>query len=356
MLENKLNFDSLIELIEKRRNKDSFFDISFPFKSFNEELPSIERGCYYLIGGETGTGKTAFADDVFLFNSYDQLKEKVDFLYFSFEISKERKLLKGLCRKIFLDTGILIDSKYVLSNGELKISDEHLELIKKYKPYVEEFSKRIEIYDIKLPKSTIKNIVFNKLKTLGKLEVSQGSIVKFEPHDPTKYLFLFLDHNSLVKNDDGLSKKQIIDDLSSFFLEIRNKANVTIINIQQFNRSIQNSDRVNIDRLRPQTSDFRETSVTQDDANVIIGLFNPFKYKISQIGEVNIEELADRQRLVFLLKNRDGNSDIFWMLGFIGECGNFMDLDSPTKESFYEQVEFLKNLKKSYNANSNLRN
>ena len=76
----------------------------------------IRKGMYYLIGGNTGSGKTSFIDDAFVLNPVDWSlsKEgkasgiKVKVWYRSMERSRAYKMAKWMSRKIFVDQGILI--------------------------------------------------------------------------------------------------------------------------------------------------------------------------------------------------------------------------------------------------------
>ena len=68
------------------------------FERLVQFIPGIQQGTYYLIGGETGSGKTAFTDDAFLYNPYDWYKAsdtgiKLKVFYWSLEIDKEIKKL-----------------------------------------------------------------------------------------------------------------------------------------------------------------------------------------------------------------------------------------------------------------------
>ena len=86
----------------------------------------IRKGMYYLIGGNSGSGKTSFIDDAFVLNPVDwaMSKEgiasgiKVKVWYRSMERSRTYKMAKWVSRKIFLDQGIIIPVGKILGwNG-----------------------------------------------------------------------------------------------------------------------------------------------------------------------------------------------------------------------------------------------
>ena len=66
-------FDQVIDKIDRGKQG---LNIGLPmgFDRLVDYVPDIQQGTYYLIGGETGTGKTAFADNCFLYNTYDWIK------------------------------------------------------------------------------------------------------------------------------------------------------------------------------------------------------------------------------------------------------------------------------------------
>jgi len=70
-------FNNVIEKIE--RGKEGLnTGLYMGFDRLVEYIPGIQQGTYYLIGGETGSGKTAFIDACFLYNPYDWLKAHPD--------------------------------------------------------------------------------------------------------------------------------------------------------------------------------------------------------------------------------------------------------------------------------------
>ena len=61
-----------------------------------EIIPNIQLSTYYLVGGELSTGKSAFANDMFVYNpidwyfdNKDNTNIKLKIPYYSFEIPKK---------------------------------------------------------------------------------------------------------------------------------------------------------------------------------------------------------------------------------------------------------------------------
>ena len=114
----------------------------------------IRKSMYYLIGGNTGSGKTSFIDDAFVLNPIDwALSEegkssgiKLKVWYRSMERSRTYKFAKWTARKIFLDYGIIIPVTKLLGWTEKMTKDEH-DLFLTYEDYMNELSEMIIIID-----------------------------------------------------------------------------------------------------------------------------------------------------------------------------------------------------------------
>ena len=76
---------------------------------------------------------------------------------------------------------------------------------------------------------------------------------------------------------------------------------------------------------------FKESSQTQDDADVILALFDPMRYKVADPSGYDLNKLKDEFgakyfRSVRLIKNSYGEDDIRIGLGFLGSVGMFKEL------------------------------
>ena len=101
--------------------------------------------------------------------------------------------------------------------------------------------------------------------------------------------------------------------------------------VSQFNRDISNPIRIKNGDVEPQLEDFKESSQTQDDADVILALFDPMRYKVADPSGYDLNKLKDEFgakyfRSVRLIKNSYGEDDIRIGLGFLGQVGMFKEL------------------------------
>jgi len=115
--------------------------------------------------------------------------------------------------------------------------------------------------------------------------------------------------------------------------------------VSQFNRDISNFARLKSGDVEPQLEDFKDSSSTQDDADVVLSLFDPMRYKVEDPGGYDLSKLRDKWgakyfRSVRLIKNSYGEDDIRVGLGFLGQVGMFKELPKQKEmtEQDYEDV------------------
>jgi hypothetical protein len=115
--------------------------------------------------------------------------------------------------------------------------------------------------------------------------------------------------------------------------------------VSQFNRDISNPTRIKNGDVEPQLEDFADSSATQNDADVVMGLFDPMRYKVSDPSGYNLDKLVDSYgakyfRSLRLIKNSYGEDDVRIGLGFLGQIGMFKEL--PRKKDItdddYESI------------------
>jgi replicative DNA helicase len=115
--------------------------------------------------------------------------------------------------------------------------------------------------------------------------------------------------------------------------------------VSQFNRSISNPSRIKNGDVEPQLEDFADSSATQNDADVVMALFDPMRYKVADPSGYDLDKLKDQYgakyfRSLRLIKNSYGADDLRIGLAFLGELGLFAEM--PRKkditDSDYESI------------------
>jgi len=297
----------------------------------------IRKSMYYLIGGLTGSGKTSFIDDAFVLNPFDWYinqkdpKIKLRMIYRSMERSGTYKLAKWISRKIFLDQGIIIPVSKLLGWTGKMSKDEH-DLFLMYEDYIGVMNEVITIIDG--PENPVG--IAKELKAHAE---ANGEIVqldkynkKYIPNDENEITIVVIDHIGLLKlTKDQPTKKQAIDKMSDELRYARDFFGYTPVVVSQFNRDISNPMRIKHGDVEPQLEDFADSSSTQNDADVVLALFDPLRYKVPDPSGYNLEKLKDSFgakyfRSLRLIKNSYGEDDVRIGLGFLGQIGMFKEL------------------------------
>ena len=316
-------YNSLLKMIRKGQRGGNR-GLSFNLPRFGRIVPDLQKGMYYLVGGEMGTGKTSFVDDTMLLEPFEDAlrkKKKIKGIYYSFEMDTLSKVSRFASRRMFIERGKRVSAMELLGYMENRVSDEVVKEVSSYKDYFESFFEHMKFVDYPKGPESIKKDLLEFSNTIGRWEGTN-----FIEDDPDCTYPIVIDHIGLIARE-GMSKREAIDTLSKILVFFRNKCKMTFIVISQFNRSLSSTDRFNINRVIPQLSDFADSSGPAQDCNKAFGLFSPARYGFEEYLGYDIEELEDRFRSLHILKNREGITDKMIPLEFIGEVGYFREYE-----------------------------
>jgi len=311
----------------------------------------IRKSMYFLVGGLTGSGKTSFIDDAFVLNPVDwylsqkdpQIKLKI--IYRSMERSRTYKLAKWVSRKIFIDHGTTIPVTKLLGWTDKMSHDEH-DLFLMYEDYMTRVEDIVTIIDG--PENAVgiaKELKAHALKN-GHIEQIDEYNKRYIPNDENTVTIVVLDHIGLLKTTkDQTTKKETIDKMSDELRYARDFYGYTPVVVSQFNRSISNIMRIKNGDVEPQLEDFAESSQTQNDADVVLALFDPLRYKVLDTSGYDLNKLKDQYgakyyRSLRLIKNSYGEDDVRIGLGFMGQVGMFKELprQKDITDDIYDSV------------------
>ena len=297
----------------------------------------IRKSMYFLVGGLTGSGKTSFIDDAFVLNPFDWYISQADpriklrIIYRSMERTRVYKLAKWVSRKIFLDHGIIIPVTKLLGWTDRMNHDEH-DLFLMYEDYMGRMDDVITIIDgPENPVGIAKELKAHALQH-GKIEQVDEFNKRYFPNNEREITIVIIDHIGLLKTTkDQTTKKQAIDKMSDELRYARDFYGYTPVVVSQFNRDISNPIRIKNGDVEPQLEDFAESSSTQNDADVVLALFDPMRYKVADPSGYDLEKLKDEYggkyfRSLRLIKNSYGEDDVRIGLGFMGQIGMFKEL------------------------------
>lgn len=355
-------YSGLDKEIEHGLNQEQ---ISMGFDRLNYHV-GLRKSTYYLIGGYTGSGKTSFLDDAFVLNPYDFVNShkntkglKLKIFYFSMERRKNYKIAKWISRRIFLDTGKIITANKILGwvSNEFKLTFDEHDIVKSYKDYIN-FMLNDAITIIENPQNPmgIKKTIDTYAELNGKKEKIDAHNTIYIPDNEKEHVIVIYDHIGLQKketrkypNGDIVrlsTPKEIIDQSSEDARKFRDVYGYTIVKVSQFNRDIANPTRIKNGDVEPMLEDFKSSGSTQEDAEIVFGLFDPMRYKVPDPSGYNLDKLrndygAKMYRSVKLLKNSYGSDDVRIGLAFQPAIGMFKEMPKiqDVTEKTYESIK-----------------
>lgn len=344
-------FDDFLEEVDKGRQGLNL-SLSTGKPKLDELIGGIGKETYYLLGANLGIGKTAFADDSFVLTPYEQSRTsdiKFRCFYYSFEISRKKKIAKWVCWLAFKKYNTILDIKEVYSKRSI-LPEDRYKMIKEFREYIDEMSDWVHIFDEPVNPTglymDVKDYMEKNGKTTTTEKVVRGHTIKtnkYTPNDP-KEIFLYVeDHVGLTRSEKDLhSKKERIDKSSEYAVQLRNKYGVSKLAISQFNREIADLQRRTFSELTPQLEDFKDSGNTQEDAEIVMSLFNPLRYNLTEYSGVNVSQLGGRYRNLVVLKNRDGQDMKKLHLNMLGEAGIFREFPDTLMQHHYKEAREFK--------------
>ena len=346
-----MSFDMLREAVERGMNTEHMgIPIGFPI--LGDEI-MIRPSTGYLIGGYTGSGKTSFLDDAFIINPLEWLNSNpnsgidIEIMYFSMERKTLHKLAKWVGRKMFLDKGVILGVNKLLGmvSPNKKINTEEWNYFLEYEEYINYLLSKITVIQGAQNPMGIKKAVDAWAEKNGKIVTPDPDNKPYEriyvPNNPNKFLLIIYDHVGITtkeKRDEIVyhQKKEIIDLLSADARRFRDFYGFSYCMVSQFNRDIANPIRIKNGSVEPMLEDFKDTAGTQEDADVVFGLFDAIRYQVAyptgkdqlgyELSKFRFENGIKKYRSLHILKNTYGIEDIGIGLAFQPQVGHFKEL------------------------------
>lgn len=280
--------------------------------------------------------------------------------YFTLEMSKEEKMLACFANILYIKEGIRISPTDLKSTRATKVlSDDILTILAKYQPYFDKIEEIVEfIDDIRHPYG-IYNLVRKYALANGKVHTRQidinGEITEvedyYEPNDPDEYVMIIIDHISLISTEKRggiqLSLHESISILSSdYLIKLRNRFKYIPVVIQQQSAAQESVENKKANRLKPTMDGLADNKLTGRDANVLLGLFSPFRHEIPDYMGYDITQLRDNIRFLEIMGGREGGGGTICPLYFDGAVNYFSELPLPKdREKIQKVYEFVKKIK-----------
>lgn len=337
--------------------------LAVPFTRFKKEFPGFERGRYYLITGATKSSKTQITNYLVLYNavlaSYynpDLIHPKI--FYYNYEETAENITLRFMAFMLFLTEGIRISPTDLRSTTrDNPVSEDILNLLEKegFKNIMAHYEKVVEFRDSKNPTGVYKDIkayaenngITHKRKYKYKDELGQEKEAEafdyYTPNDPKEYVFIIIDHVSLLTEERGMDLRSSINKLSEYLILFRNRYNYIPVVVQQQSVESSNLEAVKANRIRPSITSLSDSKYTAKDCDVMIGVTNPWSHEINTYLGYEVHRLKQYFRVLEVVINRAGAGNVICPLYFDGAINFFEELPLPTDgntlKNFYSRID-----------------
>lgn len=314
----------------------------------------LHQGRYYLIGADSGVGKTTISDYLYVINAWLQAKftgRKLYIIYYSFEISREEKILRWLSYFVYALYGESLPADYI--DGKItgmSLSAKHLTMVHYAQTYVDQMLEDIDLIEDPVhPTKMFHDLIEEHYEKIGKIQrrkpshnQKKGTIFGWEPNDPLAVTLVVCDHMALIAPEQGFDMKQTMDLWSKYIVTLRNLFNLTFVGIQQFNTEMTTYHRMGKKGdglVAPQRVDFGDSRYTFRDANVVWGLVKPSMYDIDSYSGYDVKTLKDYFVACHLMKNRHGAFHKMLPLFLNPIAGNIEGLPTPPIDIAMDRFE-----------------
>ena len=358
-----MNFkDIYSKIVQNKLNHDNGYFNCIPFmgmERLEKYLPGIEQSTYYLIAAASGVGKSKLARYLFIHNPIMFLENnpdsdiQLDILYFSLEESKEKVILAEVSKYLYTQHKLNLSIKQLSSVGRYNVlSTEDLQKVQQSEEHVNNFLKRVKIFDNVRNATGIYKTVRDFALTIGtyydkndtpltpqevhNVKIGVGESYKkisyYKTHNPKHYVIVLIDHISLLQPETGETLWQSMSKMSSnYCLHIRDKFGFIPVVVQQLaadkERIEANFSRADlVQKLEPSLDGLGDNKTIARDVNIALGLFAPDRYKITEHNGYDITRFRDRYRSMNIMKSRDGIANKKLPLFFNGAVDFFKEL------------------------------
>ena len=314
----------------------------------------------YCITSFTKGGKSQFCSYAFIYQSVVYAyfaKEQVDFkiLYFPLEETKERimqrfmswllyRKSKGTIRvspKELRSTTYALDEKIIDRLRQFDIQDI-LNYFEEHVIFPTESPNPTGIYKYCKQYAEEHSTVHKKtVKIKDELGVPQYTEVfeSYEQDNPNEYRIVIIDTINLIDTERGMTLKQSIDKLSEYCAKyLRNRYHYSIVAIQQQAFESEGNEAFKLGRVRPSVAGLGDSKYVSRDADIVLGLFSPFRFGITEYCGYDISILKDHIRFLEVIVNRNGEMGGLLPLWFDGAVCDFRELPLPEDKANIDAI------------------
>ncbi len=136
-----------------------------------------------------------------------------------------------------------------------------------------------------------------------------------------------------------MTLKQSMDKLSEYCAKyLRNRYHYSPIVIQQQAFESEGNDAFKLGRIRPSAAGMGDSKYTVRDGDIVLGLFSPFRFGITEYFGYDIIQLKDHIRVLEVIVNRNGEMGGILPLWFDGAVCEFKELPKPDDKTSMAKV------------------
>lgn len=279
------------ELEKKKNNKDGLTGVASGFTALDRITSGWQNTELTIIAARPAMGKTAFVVSA-MRNA--AVEWGIPVAMFSLEMSATQLMLRLISAEAEIDSNKLRKGK--LENHEWVQLHQKIKNLSSAPIYIDD-TPALSILEMRA-----------KCRRL-KAQFDIGLVI--------------IDYLQLMTADSGGggkgNREQEIAAISRAMKNLAKEINVPVIALSQLSRAVETRG----GDKRPQLSDLRESGSIEQDADMVMFLYRPEYYKITQDEQGNSTEGVGE---VIIAKNRSGDVDTV-KLKFIGKYTKFTDLD-----------------------------
>lgn len=339
-----MNNNELKKIIQNYKSKKAGkpLTVKWDYKSLEDKIAGFMKHTYTIITGNTGSGKTKFTKHLLLSSirkfKRDFPKRNLKVLWFALEETKEYFYLSILSHLISERFGLEYSVPDLLSYFNTDISPLLNLDLTEVENTLEEIKSIFECVDSEYNPFGIYKTVRNYMHTIGEDEftISEDGtkrITGYKYNNPDDYVFIVIDHLTLVSSEKGKTDWENLKYFSTEYIlnQMVKRLGCAVIVIQQ---QASETERIELwqgetiaNKVKPTSNGLAIYKNTQQDATLILGIFNPARYNIRKYN--GIEILPDQSiRFIISLKDRYfGTEGLEKGFKFNGATNEFKELN-----------------------------
>lgn len=340
--------------------------IPLPFQRFRNFLPGTERGKYVIITANQKVGKSKLADYLYVYNNIlfcmKHPEIRVRILYFTLEMSPKAKKDEFLSFLLNHLDGIIVSPVDLSSiDSSRPVSEEILNLLEsdRYKPYIDKYDEMVTyIEEIRNP-TGIHKFCRDYALANGHINYtdqtykdSEGRIKQLiNKNNPytfnyeEEYRIIVVDNASNFTQEQGLNKMDTINKMSKYFITLRDLFQYTVVLIQHQSQMQEGIENRKLNLTEPSSDGLADCKTTSRDANLLLGLYSPFKFGIPEYEGYDIKTFKNYIRFLTVLEDRDyGANGQRCPLFFNGAVSTFLELPKPDSFEMRKVYDYVNKL------------